>query len=272
MEAGDGGMTSRTPDGTAYALAGPEQAPVVVLVHGLGLNQAVWRWMVPALSDRFRVLTYDLIGHGGSAPPTGQPALGDLSRQLASLLDHCGVECAAVVGFSLGGMVARRFAIDAPSRATALVILHSPHRRTPEAQAAVRLRVSQAGEAGPSATVDAALIRWFSDGFRKANPEVMDLVRSWVVANDPAVYPRLYRILAEGVDEIVAPTPPIRCPTLVMTGDEDFGNGPEMSAAIAAEIDGAECLILKGLRHMALAEAPAAVNGPVRAFLERALA
>jgi pimeloyl-ACP methyl ester carboxylesterase len=101
---------------------------------------------------------------------------------------------------------------------------------------------------------------------------MMDLVRSWVLANDPAVYPRLYRILAEGIDEIVSPDPPISRPALVITGDEDFGNGPEMSAAIAAEIFGAECLILKGLRHMALAEAPEAVNAPVRAFLERTLA
>lgn len=265
-------MTLRTPDGTAYRARGPEHAPAVVLIHGLGLNQAVWQWMVPALADRFHVITYDLTGHGGSAPPKCQPVLKHLSLQLASLLDHLGIDAAALVGFSLGGMVARRFAQDYPARTSALVILHSPHRRTAAAQAAIEQRVLQAEGAGPAATVEAALQRWFTDPFRQANPAMMQLVRSWVLANDPAVYPRLYRILAEGIDEIVAPEPPIRCPALVITGDEDFGNGPEMSAAIAAEIAGAECLILPGLRHMALAEAPAAVNAPVRAFLERTLA
>ena len=68
-----------------------------------------------------------------------------------------------------------------------------------------------------------------------------------------------------------APSPPIACPALAMTGDEDFGNGPEMTHAIAAEIAGAQAVILPGLRHMALAEEPEAVNTPLLAFLDRAL-
>ena len=107
---------------------------------------------------------------------------------------------------------------------------------------------------------------------RAARPDLMDLTRKWVLANDPKVYPKLYRILAHGIDEITAPTPPITSPTLVITGDEDYGNGPEMSAAIAAEIPGARLLILQGLRHMALAEDPAAVNRPVLDFLTEVLA
>lgn len=263
--------TMRAPDGTAHDLTGPEGAPVVVLIHGLGLNRACWQWLVPDLAARYRVLTYDLPGHGQSAAPPPSPTLRTLSDHLAALLDHLGIARAALVGFSLGGMIARRFAQDHPARVSALGILHSPHRRTPEAQAAVVARVGQARTEGPKATVEAALVRWFTDSFRAANPEMMDLVRSWVMANDPVVYPSIYGILAEGVDEVVAPNPPIAVPTLVITGDEDYGNGPEMTRAIAAEIAGAEALILPGLRHMALAEDPPAVNRPLVAFLDRHL-
>lgn len=260
-------MTGRDPHGTAYDVAGPEGAPVVVLVHGLGLSRAVWQWMVPVLAARFRVVSYDISGHGQTAAPRGQPVLRDLARQLADLLDHLGIDGAAIVGFSLGGMVARRFAQGYPARTRALVILHSPHRRSPAAQAAILARVEEATGAGPAATVEAALLRWYSDACRIARPDLMELTRAWVLANDPAVYPRLYRILAEGVDEIVAPAPPIACPALVLTADEDHGNGPDMSAAIAAEIAGARLVVLKGLRHMALAEDPGAVNRPVLEFL-----
>lgn len=259
------------PSGTAYDLTGPEGAPVVVLVHGLGLNRAVWQWMLPDLVPRFRVLTYDLLGHGDSPPPKGQPKLLDLAGQLRGLLDHLGIDRAAIVGFSLGGMVARRIAQDHPDRVSALVILHSAHKRSEKAQAAILFRVAQAEEHGPAATVELALERWYTDAARKARPDLMDLTRKWVLANDPKVYPKLYRILAHGIDEIVAPHPPITCPTLVLTGDEDYGNGPEMSAAIAAEIPSAKLLILRGLRHMALAEDPAAVNRPVRDFLSEVL-
>ena len=261
----------RAPDGTAYELHGPEDAPMVALIHGVGLNRHCWQWTLPALTDRYRVVTYDFWGHGDSPPPPEPPTMRLMARQVAGVLDACGAENAVIVGFSLGGMIARRFAQDYPDRTRALAILHSPHQRTPEAQAAIEARVKQARTEGPSATVEAALKRWFTDAYRPENPEMMALVRGWVTANDPAVYHTVYRLLAEGVAELVAPNPPITAPTLVLTGDEDYGNSPEMTRAIAAEIAGAETRILKGLRHMALAEDPDAVNAPVRAFLDRVL-
>ncbi len=257
-----------TPDGTHFKMTGPEGVPVVVMIHGLGLNQDCWQWTIPALSDRFRVLTYDLYGHGQSAPPPERPSLSMFSRQLESLLDYCAIQNAAISGFSLGGMIARRFAQDVPQRVSALVILHSPHKRTDAAQEAILKRVEQARLDGPKATVEAALDRWFTEAFRQSNPRMMNTVRDWVMANDKAIYHTIYRVLADGIDEIVAPNPPISCPALVITGDEDFGNGPEMANAIAAEIAGGRALILSGLRHMALAEDPEAVNKPLRSFLE----
>lgn len=272
MEAGGHRRMTRSPGGTAYEVFGPQGAPVVVLVHGMGLSRAIWKWLIPVLAARFRVVTFDLAGHGESAAPKDQPVLRDLTRQLADLLDHLGIAHAAIVGFSLGGMVARRMAQDDPARVGAMVILHSPHRRTPEAQAAIEARVEQAKGAGPAATVEAALLRWYSEAALANRQDLMDQTRAWVLANDPKVYPGLYRILADGVEEIVAPRPPISCPTLVLTADEDFGNGPEMSAAIAAEIKGARLIILQGLRHMALVENPDAVNRPVMEFLTEVLA
>ena len=261
----------RSPDGTAFRLDGPRNAPMVVLIHGLGLNHEVWDDAVPDLARLYRVLSYDILGHGATPAPTGQPSLALLARQLADLLDHCAVRTAVVVGFSLGGMIARRFAQDFPDRASALAILHSAHRRTPAAQAAIVARVIQSQAEGPAATVEAALARWFTDGFRTANPAAISRVRGWVMANDPVTYPLFYRILADGIDGIVAPRPPIKCPALVMTADQDHGNGPEMARAIAAEIAGAQTVILAGLRHMAMMQDPVSTNAALLAFLSRAV-
>lgn len=261
-------MPDPTAQGTAYQTWGGD-GPTVVLVHGLGLNRQSWQWQIPALAKHYRVIAYDLLGHGESAPPQETPSLTLFSEQLRALLDHLGISRAAVLGFSLGGMIARRFAMDHPGRLWALGVLHSAHARDQAAQEAISRRVEQARAEGPSATVEAALTRWFTDPFRAANPALMDQVRGWILANRKEVYWPIYKVLADGVSELVAPNPKIRVPALVMTGDEDFGNSPDMSRAIAAEIPGSELVVLQGLRHMALAEAPGLFNKELLGFLDR---
>jgi pimeloyl-ACP methyl ester carboxylesterase len=257
-----------TPRGTAFESHGNGETSVV-LVHGLGLNRNSWQWQVPALVKHYRVVTYDLLGHGGSSDPVGTPTLSMFSEQLLELLDHLGIERAAVLGFSLGGMIARRFAMDHQDRLWALGILHSAHARDKAAHDAIQARVVQAAADGPAATADGALQRWFTEDFRAANPELMDQVRRWILANRKQVYAPIYQVLVDGVTELVAPARPIRCPTLVMTAEEDHGNSPAMSRAIVAEIPGSELVILPRLRHMALAEAPETFNAELLAFLAR---
>ena len=191
-------------DETAWERHG--NGPPVVLIHGFGLNRAMWQWTLPALTPHFSVLTYDLLGHGESPPPAGRPGLAMFSRQLLRLMDRCSIERAAVVGFSLGGMIARRIALDHADRLSALAILNSPHDRSPAAREAVRARVRQTEVHGPSANVEPALERWFSPAFRAEAPETIALVRAWIAGNDPALYPQIYRVLAEGDAELVEGT------------------------------------------------------------------
>ena len=261
-------MSTGTAGETAWERHGI--GPAVVLIHGFGLNRAMWQWQLPALTPHFSVLTYDLLGHGESAPPAGTPDLAMFSRQLLALMDRCGVEHAAVVGFSLGGMIARRAALDHGDRLSALAILNSPHDRSPAEREAVRARVRETEAHGPSANVEPALERWFTPAFRAEAPETIALVRAWIMRNDPAVYPQIYQVLAEGDAELVQGLERIACPTLVMTGSDDPGNTPAMARAMAGLIPGARLVILPGLRHMALAEEPAAVNAPLCAFLRDA--
>lgn len=262
-------MKRTTPRGTVYEIQG--QGPAVVLVHGLGLNRDMWQWLLPVLVGQFRVLTFDLVGHGESADPAGAPDLKMFSEQVADLLNDCALDRCAVVGFSLGGMIARRFAMDYPARLSALAVLNSAHDRSESERAAILERVEMVRRAGPAATVDTALERWFTRDFKSRNPEMMNLVRRWVMANREDVYPAIYRVLAEGDAEIADSVKLIRCPTLVMTGEEDSGNSPAMTRRLAAAIPGAQAVVLPALRHMGLAEDPVAFNAPLVTFLVETL-
>ena len=199
----------------------------------------------------------------------GRYEMDDFVGQLRELLDHLGVTRAAIAGFSLGGLIVRAFALAHPDRCRAIAILNSAHDRTDDERAAMRQRLAIAYEQGPAPTIDVALARWFTDDFAAGHPEVLDQVRRWMEANDPKVYPEIYRVLAESDADLATSIAGIRCPTLVLACEEDHGNSPDMAHRMAAVIPNAEVVLIPKLKHMALAEDPAAVSGPLVSFLER---
>jgi len=261
-----------SPADTAFDWHGPADAPAVALIHGLGLERGMWRDFVADLRADYRVLSYDLFGHGDSAPPPSPPSMALFASQLRGLLDAAGVASCALVGFSLGGMICRRFAIDTPARVTALGIFNSPHERSRQAQLEVESRADATAAGDVEASVTAALERWFTPAYRSAKPGYIAAVRARLLANDPAVYAACRRVLAGGVAELIRPEPPIACPALVLTCAEDTGSSPAMARAMAAEMPAARLIIVPGLRHMGLVESPGKFIAPLRALLAAASA
>jgi len=262
-------MSEQTPCGTAYTQYSPSSSSksCIVLVHGLGLTQATWEGHVQALVQRYTVVTYDLYGHGESAPPPEVPSLTLFAKQLDQLLTHLEIDAAHIVGFSLGGMINRRFALDYPSRALSLGIFNSPHQRSPEAQKLVEERAAASDAGGPAATIDTTIARWFTPTFIDTRPDYIERIKSWVLANDPKSYAQCRMVLAAGVTELIKPATPITHPALVMTCEHDSGSTPAMSHAIAAEISGAQTVIVPHLQHMGLTESPALFTEPLLLFL-----
>lgn len=255
---------------TAYDLTGSDQARPVVLIHGLGLTrQSTWSAIAPVLARDFRVLTYDLLGHGETPPPKGAVSLTALGAQLIALMDEIGLIKAALVGFSLGGMINRRVALDHPGRVSALAILNSPHKRDPQQQELVEARALGTGAGGPAAQIDETLKRWFTSDFMQSQPDVIEHIKQVVLANDPANYAAHRWVLAHGVKELICPQPPLSTPALVMTCQDDSGSTPAMSHAIAGEIAGSQTQIVPDLRHMGLVERPDLFAEPIARFLRQ---
>src|SRR5258708_16664267 len=107
----------------------------LILIHGLADDHRAWRRALPSLMLRHRVLMYDLRGHGGTSLGRPDGTLDQLGSDLDSLMDSIGVDTAHVAGFSLGGTIAMRMAIDHPSRVRRLVLVatSSPVARAPPA-------------------------------------------------------------------------------------------------------------------------------------------
>lgn len=187
-------VAERTPAGTSYLAVG--QGQPVVLIHGVGLNKEMWGGQFVGLANDYRVIAYDMLGHGQSRVPAADTPLEGYADQLAELLDHLQIAQATVIGFSMGGLVARAFALNHPQRLTALVVLNSVFNRTPEQSAGVIARAAQAAELGPDANVDAALDRWFSREYKAANPAQVAAIRQVLASNDPQGYHTTYSLFA----------------------------------------------------------------------------
>ncbi|MCY3770059.1 MAG: alpha/beta hydrolase [Gammaproteobacteria bacterium] len=254
-------------NGTAYQIAGPDNAPAIALLHGIGMNRQLWRDYEPVLAKRYRVFSYDLPGHGESAPSPAPLSLKRFANQFRDLMDELDIPRCTAIGFSMGGMINRRFVMDYPERADALVILNSPHERSPEAQQLVENRAARTLEGGPAATMRTSLERWFTSEFLSTQAETVDEVRQWVLGTDPTAFTQSRQVLAAGVRELVRPEPPIFVPTLVITCENDSGSTPEMAHDISSDIAGARTLVVPGLQHLGMLEQPTLFIEPMLKFL-----
>ncbi|EFQ64117.1 MULTISPECIES: alpha/beta fold hydrolase [Pseudomonas] len=257
-----------TPAGTSYLATG--QGQPVVLIHGVGLNKEMWGGQVVGLASHYRVISYDMLGHGASPrPATGTPLLG-YADQLLEVLDHLQLAKATVIGFSMGGLVARAFALHYPERLHSLVVLNSVFNRSPEQREGVIARTAQAAEHGPDANAEAALSRWFSREYQAANPAQIAALRETLAGNDPQGYLTTYELFATQDMYRADDLGSIQAPTLVATGELDPGSTPQMARQLADRIPGATVAVLPEQRHMMPVESPRLVNQLLLGFLETA--
>ena len=242
-----------------------DKAPPVVLIHGVGLDRTMWGGVMRCLAGRLRCLAFDMPCHGEAAMPRGEVTLATFADALADIVD--GLDSAPViVGFSMGAMVAQRFALDRPDALRGLVLMNAVFDRGEEQRAAILQRLAIVGRDGPAGMADSAIERWFTEDFRNAAPEIVEPIRRRLLANDPAAYLAAYRVFATADAGLAREAARIACPTLAMTAEHDINSTPAMSHALARTVPDAGALVLDGLAHGAPIEAPERVAAAIFDF------
>lgn len=239
----------------------------LVLIHGVGSNLEGWDEVCAALEGEFTILRLDLRGHGNSAPIEGEYSVDLFARDVLAMMDAAGVERAHLVGFSLGGLIAQKLALDWPERFDRVVILSAVAGRTPEERQKVVGRLALIREGGIDAITGAARDRWFSEAFAQAHPEIIARRIAELKAVHLPSYLEAYRVF--GLTELVDQLHAISRPTLVMTGEFDQGSNTRMAQTMHDLIPGSELRILPGLKHSVLVEASPLIASHVREFLMR---
>jgi 3-oxoadipate enol-lactonase len=241
---------------TAAALDGPAGAPVLVLGNSLGTSVAVWDRQVAEFRQHFRLLRYDLPGHGGSPAAAGPYTVGALGAGLLALADSLGVGRFAYCGISLGGMIGMWLAAAAADRIAALGLVCTS-AYLPNADG-WRARASQVRADGMTSVSASVLGRWFTPAFAAGAPEVIGDFRAELERTHPAGYAGCCEAIAQM--DLRASLPAIAAPTLVLAGADDPATPPEHGAAIVSLVAGARLELIPAA-HLATVEAAEAVTG-----------
>src|SRR6266702_624226 len=186
-------VASGMSEATSFTVSG--EGAAVVLIHGVGMARSIWEPQIDALRGEFKVIAYDMLGHGGSALPCVDPALADYAVQLADLLDHLDVAAAHVVGHSMGALVALEFALRYPSRVTSVAALNAVYDRTTAQRSAVLERAALMDGSPPdAAAIDSTIARWFDEPVPDHLALAEKKVRELLASVDPAGYARTYKL------------------------------------------------------------------------------
>ncbi|MFF4935070.1 alpha/beta fold hydrolase [Streptomyces griseofuscus] len=212
-------------------------------MHGSPLDQHCWDGLVPLLRGKYRVITYDLRGHGSAASASPAVGMRDFTDDLAVLLDELDITRTHLVGHSFGGQVAQRFAIEHPDSVRRLVLLCTRATPYPAFHEAARLLEKD----GPGASTS-AVSRWFPREAIAANVPPVRYAATCVRAASPAVWAPILRTIADF--DVLVELPSLDTPAMVVAAEHDEVATPEAMAQIAAALPRGRFRLLGGAFHL----------------------
>jgi 3-oxoadipate enol-lactonase len=241
--------------------------PAVLLLHAFPLSGAMWGRQVAALSAQYRVVVPDLRGFGGSDAPPGPLTMDQQADDIAALLDHLGIERAAIVGLSMGGYITFALARRHADRVAALVLADTKAGAdNEEGKAGRETNARLAEEQGAAAIADKMIPSLVAE---RASNALRDELRELITANSQDGIAGALRGMAMRPDS----TPDlagITAPALVIVGAQDKLTPPEEAAKLQAGLSGAGPLIvIPEAGHLTNMEAPEAFNEALLDFLGR---
>jgi len=246
-----------------HIVEGPPDAPVLVLSNSLGTTLSMWDPQVEALARSFRVVRFDLRGHGDSPVPAGPYEIADLGADLIRLLDDLDVARAHLCGLSLGGMLSMWVAAHAPERVDRLVLCStSAQLGPPEVWAN---RAAKVLAEGTSSIADLLVSRWFTPAFVAREPGVVARLRAGLAGLSAVGYAACCGAIERMnlLDDLAL----IGAPTLALAGADDPAIPLEHSYRIAEGIAGCRVVLVAKASHLANLEQPAEVTARIMEHL-----
>ena len=248
-----------------YELHGRVGAPWLVLSHSLACSVRMWDPQIAALKDQYQILACDTRGHGASEATKGAYSLELLADDLFFLLKQLKIEEVHYCGLSMGGMIGQTFALKYPGVFQTLTLADTTSRYPAEAAAAWAERIKTAESKGMEPLAQPTLERWFTEPFRNNNAAAVEAIRELIVATPVAGYVGCSHAIPK--INLTARLKEIKCPILVIVGEQDPGTPPAMAREIHDNAPGSKLVVLPQAAHLANLEQPEGFTRALRDFL-----
>jgi 3-oxoadipate enol-lactonase len=240
--------------------------PVLVFINSLGSDFRIWQDVVPAFTDRFRVVLYDKRGHSLSDSPPAPYTIDDHTDDLIALLEHLNIKKAALVGLSVGGMISQRLAVRSPERVQALTLCCTAAKiGTPELWAE---RIAAVENGGIEPIADNVLQRWFTPLFRETHADEVAGWRNMLVRTPAHGYAGTCAAIRDA--DLRPDAGRIKAPTLCVAGDQDGSTPADVVKGTADLIPGARFALIDGAGHIPCVEKPAVLSQLISQHLQEA--
>jgi 3-oxoadipate enol-lactonase len=252
-----------------YADVGDKSVTPIVLVHGFPFNSDMWAPQIDALKAAFRVITYDVRGHGRSEVGDGQYTLEMFVDDLIALLDHLRLDKVVLCGLSMGGYIALRAVERNPERCRA-VILADTTSNADSNEAKLR-------RAASIKRIKSTGVKPYAEEFPKAvlspqthqkRTDVVEMVRGMIQSNSPIGICGALLAMAARTDT-TASLSKVSDPALILVGQEDKTTPPELSEKMHQLIPNSELQIVPNAAHLSNLENPEGFNSHLLNFLTR---
>ncbi|CAN5249682.1 3-oxoadipate enol-lactonase [soil metagenome] len=243
--------------------SGAPDAELLVLGPSLGTTTSLWQPLLAELSQEFRVLRFDLPGHGASPRPTGAFTMAELAESVLALVDSVGGGAFHYAGVSMGGAVGLQLALDHPQRLRSLSVLCSgPKIGTAEGWDA---RAGQVRASGTASLIASSAERWFAAGSLERSPGLTARALNELLDIDDESY--ALSCAALGLFDVRDRLGELTAPSLCVAGEFDLATPPELVEGLAEAID-ARYVLIGSAGHLPTLEHPHTVAAVILEHLQ----
>lgn len=222
------------------SVEGRDGGPTLMFSHSLGCTLQMWDPQMAALTKLFRVVRYDLRGHGKSGVPAGPYSIAQLGQDALAILDDLNIKKVHWCGLSIGGAVGQWLGAHAPERIERLILANTTSHTEDPSRMNSRIKAIVAG--GLPSVAEGIMETWFTAEFREREPQIVARIKAIVAASPVESYLACCETMATLDQRDLLPQ--IKAPTLVIAGRHDMSASVAAGAFIRSQIPGASMTIL----------------------------